>query len=105
MNKYRLINRKYYSFKSYFLNLALALIFFTIEQRPRTISSIIVFSPDSIFVLEMPKIYCLLKPESFLDRDESFPLEEGRIAGSYSIFFREFFLIKVGLLTVLLASA
>lgn len=53
----------------------------------------------------MPKIYCLVSPESFLDKDDSFPLDEGRIVGSYSIFFREFFLIKVGLLAEVLASA
>ena len=105
MNKYRLISLRNYSLNNYLLSLPLALIFFTIEQRPTTISSIIVFYPISTFDLEIPRISCLVNPESFLDRDDSFPLDEGLIVGSYSIFFKEFFLIKVGLLAELLASA
>lgn len=47
----------------------------------------------------MPKISCLPKPvESRLDKEDSLPLEEGRKAGNYSIFFREFLRIIVGLL-------
>ena len=32
----------------------------------------------------------------FFDSDDSFPLEDGRTAGSYSTFFNEFFLISNG---------
>ena len=78
--------------------------FLRIEHKWKTISSIIVFSPVSIFDLEMPKIYCFAKPEFCFDRDESFPLDDGLIAGNYSIFFKEFLRIKVGLFYILLAS-
>lgn len=83
INKYLLISLRYSSLRSYRLSLTFALIFFTIEQRPTTISSIIVFYPVSIFDLEIPKIYCLFSPESLFERDDSFPLDDGLIAGSY----------------------
>lgn len=64
-----------------------------------TMSSIDDFSWESIFDFEIPNISCLLRaPESFLESEESFPLDEGLKAGNSSIFFSEFFLIKVGLL-------
>lgn len=67
-------------------------------------SSITFLSFDYIFDLGIPIIYCFERPESFLDKEDSFPREDGLKAGNYSIFFREFFLIKVGLFYTLLAS-
>ena len=53
----------------------------------------------------MPSIYCLLRGAgSLLDREDSFPLEEGLNAGSSSTFFSEFLRMRVGLFSTLLAS-
>lgn len=43
------------------------------------------------------KSFLLLRRGYFFDREDSFPLEEGRTAGSYSTFFREFLRISKGL--------
>ncbi len=45
--------------------------------------------------------YCLFNAESRFDKEESFPLEDGRIVGNYSTFFNEFFRIRLGRLTSL----
>lgn len=50
---------------------------------------------------EMLSNYCLLTPGSRFDKEESFPLEEGRIVGNYSTFFNEFFRIRLGRLVSL----
>ena len=72
---------------------------------PITIYSIRLFSAVYILDLEMPRIYCLLSGAgSLLDREDSFPLEEGLNAGSSSTFFSEFFRMRVGLFSTLLAS-
>ncbi len=44
----------------------------------------------------------LLVIDYFLVKEASFPLEKGRTVGKSSTFFNEFFLIKVGLVYLLL---
>jgi len=48
---------------------------------------------------------CFERSGSFLEREESLPRDRGRTVGNSSIFFNEFFLMIVGLRSVLLASA
>jgi hypothetical protein len=50
------------------------------------------------------KISFLLVIGYFFVKEASFPRENGRTTGSYSTFFNEFFLIKVGLFYLLLKS-
>lgn len=88
MKRYRLMSLKYSYLSNYFLSLAFALKFFTIEHSPITISSIELRSAVSIFDFEIPRIYCLLSAAgSRFERDDSFPLEDGLRVGSYSTFF------------------
>ena len=106
MNKYRFMSLRYYSFNSSFLSLSFALKFLRLEQIFTTIDSVRLFYADSIFDFEIPSIYCLLRVvESFFDKEESLPLEEGLTAGNYSTFFNEFLRIKVGLFPTLADSA
>jgi hypothetical protein len=110
MHRYRFSNRKCYSWIIYLRSLALADRFFMIEHSVRIISSIQPLSLEeedapSSFGLAIPTIYCLLSANgSFLEREDSFPLEEGRTAGNYSTFLREFLRIRVGLLSTLVDS-
>ena len=45
---------------------------------------------------EMLSNYCLFIAGSRFDKEDSFPLDEGRIVGNYSTFFNEFFRIRLG---------
>jgi len=80
--------------------------FFTIEHRIRMTYFIDPLSvgKGSNFCFETPDISGTFVCKSFLDKEESFPLEVGRIAGNSSTFFNEFFLISVGLFYILDAS-
>lgn len=48
--------------------------------------------------------FLLVSNGSLLERDDNLPLEEGRTAGSYSTFFKEFFLINKGFFSLELNS-
>ena len=47
------------------------------------------------FLLVVSKVY-------FFEIEDNFPLDRGLTTGSYSTFLREFFLIRLGLLSLLL---
>lgn len=76
--------------------MALADKFFTIEHSVLAIYSRMFWSIGWILGREILSNYCLFVALSLFDKEESFPLEDGRIVGNYSTFFNEFFRIRLG---------